>query len=231
MRRRLLPLLLLAALAACSKKTAAVREAAPPQTPAVSSPAASTSTAAELSTVPVRKELYAVFETSQGAFEARLLPEQAPRTVENFRGLAEGTKEWLDPATGTMTVRRLYDGTLFFRVIPGFVVQGGDPRGDGTGGPGFTLKDEIFPGRKFDRAGLLGMASPGPDAAGSQFFITLAPLPWLEGKHTVFGEVVKGLETVQALSSVPRERVDEAGRPIDRPKEPQVLKSVRIVER
>lgn len=225
--RRTLLLLALAALAGCSKKTAAVRE----DVPAPAAPAAAAASAVEASTVPVKKELFAVFETSQGIIEARLLPLEAPRTVENFRDLAEGKKEWIDPADGQKVQRPLYDGTLFFRVIPGFVVQGGDPEGDGTGGPGFTFTDEIYPGRKFDKPGLLGMANSGPGTNGSQFFITLAPLPWLEGKHTVFGEVTQGLGIVEALSRVPRTLVDEAGRPIDRPKEPQVLKSVRVVER
>ncbi|HAH08455.1 MAG TPA: peptidylprolyl isomerase, partial [Elusimicrobia bacterium] len=121
--RRTLLLLALAALAGCSKKTAAVRE----DVPAPAAPAAAAASAVEASTVPVKKELFAVFETSQGIIEARLLPLEAPRTVENFRDLAEGKKEWIDPADGQKVQRPLYDGTLFFRVIPGFVVQGGDP--------------------------------------------------------------------------------------------------------
>jgi peptidyl-prolyl cis-trans isomerase A (cyclophilin A) len=228
-RRTALFLVAAAAAAACSMKTSAVRDDVPAE-PAVAQPAAVQPV--QGSTVPVKKELFAVLDTTQGIIEVRLLPLEAPRTVANFTELAEGKKEWTDPSAGQKVQRPLYDGTRFFRVIPGFVIQGGDPKNDGTGGPGYAFADELFPGRQFDRAGLLAMVNSGPDTNGSQFFITLAPLPWLNGKHTVFGEVVKGLEAAQALGVVPRDTVDEAtGRPIDRPVEPQVLKSVRIEER
>ena len=185
-----------------------------------------------MSSTDTAKGLFAVLATSRGEIEVRLLPEEAPKAVANFTDLATGKKEWTDPATGQKVARRLYDGTLFFRVIPGFVVQGGDPLNTGAGGPGFSIEDEIKPERVFDRPGLVGMASPGPNAAGSQFFITLGPAPWLNGKHTVFGEVVRGLERAYDIASAPRARIDlGTGRPVDRPLEPQVLKEVRVERR
>ena len=144
--------------------------------------------------------IYATFKTSAGDIVVKLLPEKAPQTVENFVGLAEGTKKWTDPRTGMPSSKPLYDGTMFHRVIPEFMIQGGDPRGDGTGGPGYKFGDEIGPDNKFDRPGLLAMANAGPGTNGSQFFITEVPTPHLNRGHTIFGEVVKGGELVAKIA-------------------------------
>lgn len=184
----------------------------------------------ELAPEAKEKGLFAVLKTSKGDIEVRLYAKEAPNTVENFTALARGGKEWTDPKTGQKTSRPLYDGTLFFRVIPGFIIQGGDPTGEGWGGPGYSIADEVYPGRVLDRAGLLAMAGTGAQTSGSQFFITLAPTPWL--KNAVFGEVVSGLDVVEAIGVSPRTQVDPAsGRQIDRPLEPQTLKGVVIEDR
>jgi peptidyl-prolyl cis-trans isomerase A (cyclophilin A) len=143
--------------------------------------------------------IHATFKTSMGDIELKLFPERAPKTVENFVGLAEGTKEWTDPK-GQKVTRPLYDGTIFHRVIPDFMIQGGDPLGNGTGGPGYRFADEIGPQNRFDRPGLLAMANAGPNTNGSQFFITEVPTPWLDKGHTIFGEVVKGGELVPKIT-------------------------------
>jgi peptidyl-prolyl cis-trans isomerase A (cyclophilin A) len=145
--------------------------------------------------------IYATFQTSAGNLVVRLLPEKAPVTVENFVGLAEGTKVWKHPGTGLTMKEPLYDGTVFHRVIPDFMIQGGDPTGTGTGGPGYRFQDEIGPDNKFDRPGLLAMANAGPGTNGCQFFITEVPTPHLNKGHTIFGEVVKGLELVPKIAS------------------------------
>jgi peptidyl-prolyl cis-trans isomerase A (cyclophilin A) len=144
--------------------------------------------------------IYATFQTSAGDIVVKLFPERAPKTVENFVALAEGTKKWTDPRTGMPSSKPLYDGTMFHRVIPDFMIQGGDPRGDGTGGPGYRFEDEIGPENKFDRPGLLAMANAGPNTNGSQFFITEVPTPHLNRGHTIFGEVVKGQELVPKIA-------------------------------
>jgi len=144
--------------------------------------------------------IYATFKTSMGELVVKLLPEKAPKTVENFLGLAEGTKEWTDPRNGQKSKARLYDGTSFHRVIPEFMIQGGDPLGTGTGGPGYKFGDEIGPDNKFTKPGLLAMANAGPNTNGSQFFITEVPTPWLDKGHTIFGEVVKGGELVAKIA-------------------------------
>jgi peptidyl-prolyl cis-trans isomerase A (cyclophilin A) len=144
--------------------------------------------------------IHATFQTSLGDIVVRLLPEKAPKTVENFLGLAEGTREWTDPRSGKKVKVPLYDGTLFHRVIPQFMIQGGDPLGTGTGGPGYRFADEIGPDNKFDRPGLLAMANAGPNTNGSQFFITEVPTPHLNRGHTIFGEVVKGGELVAQIA-------------------------------
>ena len=146
------------------------------------------------------EEMYATFKTSMGDIVVKLLPEKAPKTVENFVGLAEGTREWTDPRTGQKQKRPLYDGTLFHRVIPQFMIQGGDPLGTGTGGPGYKFADEIGPDNKFSKAGLLAMANAGPNTNGSQFFITEVPTPHLDRGHTIFGEVVKGGDLVARIA-------------------------------
>ena len=144
--------------------------------------------------------IYATFKTSMGDIVVKLLPEKAPKTVENFLGLAEGTREWTDPKSGQKAKKPLYDGTIFHRVIPDFMIQGGDPLGTGTGGPGYRFADEIGPDNKFSKPGLLAMANAGPNTNGSQFFITEVPTPWLDKGHTIFGEVVKGGDLVPKIT-------------------------------
>ena len=144
--------------------------------------------------------LYAVFKPSRGSITVKLFEKEAPKTVDNFVGLATGKKEWIDPRTGQKSKANLYDGTAFHRVIPDFMIQGGDPLGTGTGGPGYRFEDEFQSGKKFDKPGLLAMANAGPNTNGSQFFITVAATTWLTGKHTIFGEVVEGMEIVNKIS-------------------------------
>ncbi len=145
-------------------------------------------------------DLYAIFQTSRGNVVVKLLEKEAPRTVANFVGLATGKQEWIDPRTGQKSKAKLYDGTAFHRVIPQFMIQGGDPLGTGTGGPGYRFEDEFQSGRKFDRPGLLAMANAGPNTNGSQFFITEVPTPHLNNRHTIFGEVVKGQDLVPQIA-------------------------------
>jgi len=145
------------------------------------------------------EELHATFQTSMGTIVVRLLPEKAPKTVANFVGLAEGTKEWKDPRNGATSKSPLYDGTVFHRVIPEFMIQGGDPSGTGRGDPGYRFEDEIGPDNRFDRPWLLAMANAGPGTNGCQFFITEVPTPHLNRGHTIFGEVVKGGELVAKI--------------------------------
>ncbi|GLW49272.1 peptidyl-prolyl cis-trans isomerase [Streptomyces sp. NBRC 14336] len=151
------------------------------------------------------EQLYATLRTSQGDIELRLLPNHAPRTVRNFVELAQGEREWTNPATGERTTDRLYDGTVFHRVIGGFMIQGGDPLGTGIGGPGYEFADEFHPDLRFDRPYLLAMANAGPGTNGSQFFITVAPTPHLNRKHTIFGEVVDpaSQKVVDAIAAAP----------------------------
>src|ERR1700758_661954 len=154
--------------------------------------------------------LTATLTTTQGPVTVRLFPDHAPKTVRNFVELAEGGREWIDPQTGARTKEKLYDGTIFHRVITSFMIQGGDPLGNGTGGPGYKFGDEIHPDLRFDKPYLLAMANAGPGTNGSQFFITTVPTPWLTAKHTIFGEVVEGSDVVDKISSV---RTDARGRP------------------
>ena len=172
------------------------------------------------------ERLYATLQTSKGDIAVRLFPEQAPETVRNFVGLADGTKPWTDPRSGQTRTDRFYDGLVFHRVIKGFMVQGGDPLGTGTGGPGYQFKDEPHPDLTFDRPYLLAMANAGPGTNGSQFFITVAPSPWLNFKHTIFGEVEdpNSQRVVDAIAGV------ETGRE-DRPVEPVVLERVEVETR
>ncbi|MDP9343716.1 MAG: peptidylprolyl isomerase [Actinomycetota bacterium] len=166
----------------------------------------------------------ATFVTSLGTFKARLMPDHAPKTVANFVELATGAREWTDPRDRQRMGDRLYDGTVFHRVISGFMIQGGDPAGTGTGGPGYNFEDEVPPGApSFDRPGLLAMANAGPNTNGSQFFVTVGATPWLTGKHTIFGEVTEGYDVVQAIAST-----DTDSR--DRPATPVVLERVEIEE-
>jgi peptidyl-prolyl cis-trans isomerase A (cyclophilin A) len=156
--------------------------------------------------------LTATVRTSQGQLVIRLFPDHAPKTVRNFVDLAEGGREWTDPRTGRKTTDRLYDGSIFHRVIPNFMIQGGDPLGRGTGGPGYKFDDEIHPDLSFDRPYLLAMANAGPGTNGSQFFITVAPTPWLNGKHTIFGEVIEGADVVDQIS---RAKTGSQDRPVE----------------
>lgn len=165
--------------------------------------------------------MFAIMETSLGTFKIKLFAKEAPKTVENFVALAEGTKEWADPKTGKKEKKPLYPGTVFHRVIKGFMLQGGDPAGNGTGGPGFEFEDEFHPELKHTKPGILSMANRGPGTNGSQFFVTVAATPWLDGKHSVFGEVVEGMDVVNKIGAT------KTG-PGDRPVEPVVLKTVKI---
>jgi peptidyl-prolyl cis-trans isomerase A (cyclophilin A) len=165
---------------------------------------------------------YAIFDTSEGTIVCRLFEKDAPKTVANFVELAEGKREWTHPSTRKKSKDRLYDGTIFHRVIPDFMIQGGDPQGTGMGGPGYQFEDETKSSpHKLDKAGKLAMANAGPNTNGSQFFITVAPTTWLTGKHTIFGEVVEGQDVVTKISEVARGRND-------RPNKDVVVKKVTI---
>ena len=143
----------------------------------------------------------ATIRTNQGSFKVALMPDHAPETVDNFVRLAEGTKEWVDPRDGVAKTEPLYPGTIFHRVIDGFMIQGGDPTGTGTGGPGYRFEDECPPdGPMFDQAGRLAMANSGPRTNGCQFFITVAPTPWLNGRHTIFGQVIENYDVIERIS-------------------------------
>jgi len=169
----------------------------------------------------VTELLYATMRTSLGAIVIHLFDDKAPKTVENFAGLAIGTREWTDPKTGEKVKRPLYNGTIFHRVIPGFMIQGGDPLGRGTGGPGYRFADEFHPDLRHNKAGILSMANAGPNTNGSQFFITHGPTPHLDNRHSVFGEVVQGQDVVVPIANVPRG-------PNDRPAKDVVLQEVVI---
>ena len=165
---------------------------------------------------------YATFNTSEGKIVCRLFENDAPDTVKNFIDLAEGKKDWKDRVSGKGGSGALYSGTIFHRVIPNFMIQGGDPSGTGMGGPGYKFGDETSGSpHKFDKPGKLAMANSGPNTNGSQFFITVAPTPWLTGKHTIFGEVVEGQEVANKIANVPRGRQD-------RPNKDVVLESITI---
>jgi peptidyl-prolyl cis-trans isomerase A (cyclophilin A) len=166
--------------------------------------------------------LYATLNTSEGTIVCRLFEQEAPITVKNFVDLAEGTREWADPRTRQKSTSRLYDGTIFHRVIPDFMIQGGDPEGTGMGGPGYKFQDETKGSpHKFDKHGKLAMANSGPNTNGSQFFITVAPTPWLTGNHTIFGEVIEGQDVANKITALPRNRQDK-------PLKDVVLQSVTI---
>ena len=170
------------------------------------------------------KDLYATLKTNKGEIEVKLFSKDAPKTVENFVGLATGEREWRHPATGDLKKGvALYDGTIFHRVIEGFMIQGGDPLGTGTGNPGYQFEDEFQSGRTFDKVGLLAMANAGPGTNGSQFFITTSMPTYLNNKHTIFGEVVKGYDVVEAISKAPRG-------PRDRPIENVTIEHISLSE-
>ena len=155
--------------------------------------------------------LLAHFTTSEGTFTARLFDQDAPSTVGNFVGLAEGTKEWTDPRSGRKVKQAYYNGTIFHRIIAGFMIQGGDPLGQGTGGPGYTFADEFNPKLRHGKAGILSMANRGPNTNGGQFFITLGPTPHLDDRHAVFGEVVDGMDVVTKIG---RTKTGDRDRPV-----------------
>ncbi|MGB7191331.1 MAG: peptidylprolyl isomerase [Acidobacteriaceae bacterium] len=158
---------------------------------------------------------YAIFNTSEGRIVTRLFEKDAPKTVANFVELAEGKREWTHPATQKKSSDRLYDGTLLHRVIPDFMIQGGDPAGTGMGGPGYRFEDETKGSpHKFNTPGKLAMANAGPNTNGSQFFITVASTDWLTGKHTIFGEVVEGQDVVEKISRVARNSQDKPHTPV-----------------
>ena len=165
--------------------------------------------------------VYATLKTTMGDIVIQLFDDKAPKTVANFVGLATGTKEWMDPKTREKVKKALYNGTIFHRVIPGFMIQGGDPLGNGTGGPGYRFDDEFNPDLKHSKPGILSMANAGSNTNGSQFFITHQATPQLDGRHSVFGEVIKGQEVVVAIGNVPRDLRD-------RPMKDVVLQEVII---
>src|SRR6185295_4586119 len=168
---------------------------------------------------------YAHFTTSEGNFSARLFDAETPNTVANFTGLADGSKEWTDPRTGRKVKQPYFNGTVFHRVIDGFMIQGGDPLGQGTGGPGYTFNDEFNPKLRHSQAALLSLANRGPNTNGGQFFITLAATPWLDDKHSVFGEVVEGMDIVKKIGGT------ATSKPGDRPLTPITVESVTIEQR
>ncbi|MBW1601807.1 peptidylprolyl isomerase [Streptomyces sp. JJ66] len=173
------------------------------------------------------EQLYATLKTNQGPIEVQLFENHAPETVKNFVELAEGTREWTHPGTGEKSTKKLYDGTVFHRVISGFMIQGGDPLGNGTGGPGYEFKDEFHPDLAFTKPYLLAMANAGPGTNGSQFFITVSPTTWLTGKHTIFGEVTSeaGQKVVDAIAGA------QTNPRTDRPVQDVVIESVEITRR
>jgi peptidyl-prolyl cis-trans isomerase A (cyclophilin A) len=165
---------------------------------------------------------YAVFNTSEGTIVCRLFDKDAPKTVQNFTDLVEGKREWTHPVSRKKSQDRLYDGTIFHRVIPNFMIQGGDPAGTGYGGPGYQFEDETKNSpHKFDKPGKLAMANSGPNTNGSQFFITIAATQWLTGNHTIFGEVIEGQDIADKIVNVPRNRQDKPDKDV-------VIKSVTI---
>jgi peptidyl-prolyl cis-trans isomerase A (cyclophilin A) len=210
----------IAPVSAQTRGTTARRGAPPPAKPAAPAATAPTAPAA-----PLPPGTYAHFTTSMGDFTARLFTEDAPKTVANFVGLATGRKAWKDPRTNQMVHRPYYNNVLFHRVIPNFMIQGGDPTGTGLGGPGYEFPDEISPKHRHDKAGILSMANHGPNTNGGQFFITVAPYPSLNGHYSIFGEIVQGLDHVIAISKVPRSM---SGPSKDRPLTPVVIKTVKI---
>jgi peptidyl-prolyl cis-trans isomerase A (cyclophilin A) len=174
--------------------------------------------------VEAGQPLYATLKTSEGDIIVRLFSKDAPKTVANFVGLATGEKEWRDPKTGSMSKKPLYDGTVFHRVIPSFMIQGGDPTGTGMGDPGYRFEDEFQSGRTFDKKGILAMANAGPNSNGSQFFITTAITAHLTGRHTIFGEVVSGYDVVEKIGNLPRDNRD-------RPRTAVVINKVTLSEK
>jgi len=218
--------------AAPTQKPAAptAKPASPTAKPAARTqkPAATTQKPAAAPAVPAASAakhgtgVYAHITTNHGSMIARLFDKDVPKTVENFVGLAEGKKPWRNPRTKTMVRRPYYNNLTFHRIIPRFMVQGGDPEGTGMGGPGFTFADEFNAKLRHSKAGILSMANAGPNTNGGQFFITLVPTPHLDNRHSVFGELVEGLDVLTAIGQVPTSRAD------NRPLKAVVIKSIRI---
>ena len=215
-------------------------EATPPAAPAEkpATPAETPAPSAEKPTAPPTPDpskpsaakygpgIYAHFTTTNGNFIVKFFDKEAPETVANFVGLAEGKKAWTDPRTGRQIRRPYYRNVLFHRIIPGFMIQGGDPEGTGMGGPGYTFEDEIVPSLRHNKPGIVSMANRGPDTNGGQFFITVAPYPSLDGKYSIFGEVVEGLNNVVAMSKV--QTTGPRGDPPNKPLKDVVINNVRI---
>ena len=201
---------------------AAETPASPTGKPAATAPEAAAPEEAKVSAAKYGPGVYAHITTTNGTMIAKLFDKEAPKTVENFVMLAEGKKQWRNPRTNTMVRRPYYNNLTFHRIIPGFMIQGGDPEGTGMGGPGFTFADEFNPKLRHSKAGILSMANRGPDTNGGQFFITLVPTPHLDDRHSVFGELVQGMDTLRAIGKVPTN--GKAGMPL----EPVVIKSMRI---
>ena len=230
--------LALAASPAAAQTATTAKPAPQTQKPSTAKPAAPTTKPAPATTKPAAPAApaatakqygpgtYAHFTTNHGNFIVRFFDKDAPITVQNFVGLAEGKKAWTDPRTGKPVRRPYYNNLIFHRIIPKFMIQGGDPQGTGTGGPGFKFNDEISPKLKHDRPGIVSMANAGPNTNGGQFFITVAAYPSLDGKYSIFGEVVEGLDIVMAISQVPT--TGPKGEPPNRPLKPVTMKSVRI---
>jgi peptidyl-prolyl cis-trans isomerase A (cyclophilin A) len=177
--------------------------------------------AGEAQTQEKKGPVYATLKTSMGDIVIQLFEDKAPKTVANFVELATGTKEWTDPKTKEKVKRPFYNGLIFHRVIPDFMIQGGDPLGNGTGGPGYRFEDEFHPDLKHSKPGILSMANAGPNTNGSQFFITHKATPFLDNRHSVFGEVIKGQNVIDAIAKTPRD-------PRDRPVKEVVLQEVVI---
>jgi len=188
--------------------------------------AADGSSTNEVSTNQPSPDVWATLKTNRGDIVVHLFPNHAPKTVENFVGLAEGTKEYTDPQSGQPTHNRFYDGLVFHRVITGFMIQGGDPLGTGSGGPGYTFKDEIHPELQFSKPYLLAMANAGPGTNGSQFFLTVGKTPHLNGRHTIFGEV-EDPPSQQVVDQIATTRTGSGDRPVD----PVVIDSVEVERR
>ncbi|WP_163996355.1 peptidylprolyl isomerase [Pyxidicoccus caerfyrddinensis] len=238
MRTRILTTVLLClSLAACKDSDKKETSSAPPpaaearpaqpsgssaQAPAATPPAEAAASGEWTKKVEAGQEVYATLNTNQGAIVVRLFSKDAPKTVANFVGLATGEKPWTDPNNGQrVTGKPLYQGVIFHRVIPGFMIQGGDPTGTGRGDPGYRFEDEFQSGRTFNKPGLLAMANAGPGTNGSQFFITTSTPDYLNNKHTIFGEVVQGYDVVEKISNVQRDSRD-------RPQTPVVIEKISM---
>ncbi|NOK35122.1 peptidylprolyl isomerase [Corallococcus exercitus] len=220
--------LLCLALTACSKdKEQPPAAKAPPSNSQAAPRTVSLQTDAASATGFQKKalegqDLWATMETNQGTIVLKLFSKDAPKTVANFVGLASGEQPWINPRTGERVEGKpLYDGVIFHRVIPDFMIQGGDPTGTGRGDPGYRFGDEFKSNRDFDKKGLLAMANAGPGTNGSQFFITTSTPQFLKGRHTIFGEVVKGYDVVEKIANTPRN-------PQDRPDTDMVIQHVTI---